>query len=139
MDVKGEEDPTSIRVLENLKQKRSNLQLEVEELTKRVEGEKQSKLWIDWLKEFRLKLDRLDELSTEEKKRFLTGIVKEITLTQVDKQTHNIEVEILFPYVGDKLAPKKKSGKSSNYNIIEGVTTKKITTNLLKKYLQTRT
>ena len=139
LDVKGEKDPTSLRVLENLKKKRSNLQLEVEELTKRVEGETQSKLWIDWLKEFRLKLDKLDELSTEEKKRFLTGIVKEITLTQVDKQTHNIEVEFLFPYVGDKLAPKKNHGKSVGYKIIEGVTTKKVTTNLLKKYLQTST
>ena len=139
LDIKGQRDQSSSRVLANLKKRRSELQLEVEELTTRVEGETQSRLWVDWLKEFRLKLGKLDELSIEEKKRFLTGIVKEITITQQDKQTHNIEVEFLFPYVGDRLVPKKNSSKSSGYKVVDGVRTVKVTTNLLKKYLQTET
>lgn len=138
LDVKSRSDPLMVGVIEKLKQKRTEVQIEVEDLQTKIDGEEQSKRWIDWLKEFRQKMDKLEKLSIDEKKRFLSGIVKEVVLTQMDKQTHNVEIHFNFPYVGDQMVYKNKTQKKGGYRLIEGEKVVKTTTNLLKKYLQTQ-
>ena len=54
------------------------------------------------------------------KKRFLEGLLENISVTSDDKQTHSITLNFKIPYVNDKLVWKDQTKKSDGYDLTGG-------------------
>ena len=83
-------------------------------------------------------MDDLDSLPLKEKRDFIAGLVSEIVVSEVDKQTHKIDILFKFPYVGDQLVWNEfdENGKrirKKGYRLVEGKKVKSVKVDLLKK------
>ena len=105
------------------KKKKRELMSEVDELNNQIHQNKSDKKWISWLDDFKGKIDNLrnDDLSVEDKKKFLEGLVDKITVKTKDKQTHQIKIKFSSPYVNDKIEWNVKGNPKKGYKVIEGV------------------
>ena len=119
------------RIISNLEKRRDELEVRQNELIATLDTERQSRVWVDWLKEFGNRVDQLrnPSMSIADRKRFLSGVVERIDVESVDKQKHKIDIKFALPCVNDKLV-KDSSGKNQ---VKEGKDTKTLRSNLLKK------
>ena len=122
-DIKG--------VLQKLQERRSALENDKDEVLKTIDTEKSHRIWVDWVKEFGKRVVELKnpDMTTDEKKRFLQGVIDEIQVLSVDKQQHQIDIKFHFPCVDDKLF-RDDEGK---FHPVDGSFTKMVKGNLLKK------
>lgn len=121
-------------VISKLEDKRRESESEIVHLTKQLQQKESENRWVDWLKEYKGKINQLNDLTTEERREFLSGVVEKIVVNpNEDRQTHHIEIYFQFPYVGDKLVWNDESNKSKGYTLKEGKKVRRKTTNLLKK------
>ena len=102
--------------------KKLELETQKDDLLESLTHNKQNTIWYDWIKDFGDKIKNLktNEMSVEDKKKFLDGIVDQIVVKTKDKQTHTIEVKFNSPYVGDSLEWNNKGSPKDGYSIIEG-------------------
>jgi site-specific DNA recombinase len=110
------------KIVDNLESHRRGLQIEKAELLEAIEADNHNRVWVNWLKEFGSKIETLksDKLGIEERKRVLTGIVRDITVSEIDRQRTKLEINFLFPYVGDELAYNYRDKKSRGYKVQGG-------------------
>lgn len=111
-----------VKVIEKLEDHRLSLEAESEELTNSIKLKTQDRAWVDWVGDFGRRIDKLRDRSSipvQEQKEFLSGIVKNITVTQIDTQRTSLEIALQYPYVGDGYS-KSKKGKKSGYKLIDG-------------------
>lgn len=75
--------------------------------------EESARVWVDWLKEFRDRVDELRDpsLSVADKKRFLNGIVEKVTVSGNSEGEHEVGIPFAFPYVNDQLVYPKQHKK----------------------------
>lgn len=120
-------------IVKNLEKHRLGLHAQIEELKEEVASKEQKRKWIDWVKEFgnRIEAKKNPDLPTEEKKRFLEGVVERVTLTNISKQEHTLDIEFRLPYVNDKF--KWHADRRDGYTITDGDKHLNLSTNLLKK------
>lgn len=117
-----DEDVKSL--LAKFDEKRLELETQRERIVEEINHNEKSSIWVEWIGEFGAKIDSLKDetLTTEEKKKFLSGIIKEIRVTTASPQTHHLELIFDTPMVGDDLQWNMKGKSKKKYQIIEGAT-----------------
>lgn len=118
--------------------KKLELEEERDELIETLNLNKQNTVWYNWIEDFRDKIDTLktEDMSVEEKKKFLEGVIDKITVITKDKQTHQIELTYRSPYVGDGLKWNDKGNPKRGYKIIEGNKNSVLTLDSIDKRLK---
>ena len=122
-------------MIKNLENHRLQLETEKETLIKTIQKEQLGRVWVDWVKEFGKRIDDLRDtsLTTEEKKRFLAGVVDQIDVKSTDKQNHELNIKFSLPYLGDRFVYNNPDRKKDGYRIKGGKSSKRVRVNLLKK------
>jgi hypothetical protein len=133
----GKRDKIEIRkIVKNLEKHRLGLQSELEEVTNSLIQEQEQTKWVDWIKEFGVRIKKLQESSftIEEKKRFLEGILEKIEIDHNSSSgEHEVVLKFRLPYVGDVFKYNDPADKSKGYTIKRGRKSTKIVTDLSKK------
>lgn len=123
------------KIIKELEKHRLENEVKKEDLEKQLIQETKNTEWIDWIKLFGKKIKNLknDNLTIQEKKEFLSGIVEKIIITNKDIQTHEIKIQFKLPYYNDKLKWIDTKKKSKGYIIQLGLEESVIYANLLQK------
>ncbi len=123
------------RIVKNLEKHRLKLETEIEEISRLLLENQQQRRWVDWVKEFGNRIDKLKDpdFTIEDRKKFLEGVVNKIVVTNKDVRKHELKIEFRLPYVGDKFGYNDPSNKSKRYTIKKGRKTKKMVLDFLKK------
>lgn len=115
----GKRDKVEVeRIVKNLEKNRLKLESEIEEISESLFESQQQKKWVDWVKEFGSRIDKLKdpEFTKEDKKNFLKGIVNKIVVTNKDTRKHELKIEFRLPYVCDKFSYNNPSNKSKGHD-----------------------
>ena len=98
-----------------------NLEVRVANLQLQLKGGNESQKWVNWLRDFGQSLDRKKELSDEEKKQYLTGLVEVIRVKYDEKKNHHeLSIQFQLPIVGDGISWKNPAKKNEGYKIKKG-------------------
>ena len=105
-----------------LEDKRTSLLSEIEELKTQKYEYTQTEKWVHWVGQFKHHISnlKLDDLSMEDRRSFLEGILQKIIVRTVDKQTHSLELVFKSPYVNDRFEWINPKVKSKGYNLVKG-------------------
>lgn len=96
-----------------------------------LKGTKESKKWVDWVKQYGDEVSSKDDLSDEQKRAYLSGLIERINVKYLSESNeHQIEIQFHLPIVGDGIKYKDASQKSLGYKVIKG---EKSTVFMLKK------
>ena len=96
-----------------------------------LKGTKESKKWVDWVKQYGDEVSSKDGLSDEQKRAYLSGLIERINVKYLSESNeHQIEIQFHLPIVGDGIKYKDASQKSLGYKVIKG---EKSTVLMLKK------
>lgn len=96
-----------------------------------LKGTKESKKWVDWVKQYGDEVSSKDSLSDEQKRAYLSGLIERINVKYLSESNeHQIEIQFHLPIVGDGIKYKDASQKSLGYKVIKG---EKSTVFMLKK------
>jgi hypothetical protein len=101
---------------------RENLRNEIDGLRTTLEHSEKGKKWVDWVGDFKTKMDSLrNETNVEARLEFLNDVVEKVLVRTIDKKANLIELDIRFklPYVGDALNW-NSDNKSEGYGLVEG-------------------
>ena len=135
----GKRDKNEVnRIVKNLEKHRLDLESEVEEISQQLIAEQEQKKWVDWVKDFGSRINRLKDsnITIDERKRFLEGLVKQIVVKNTDSREHSIKIEFRLPYVGDGFIYNNPKNQSAGYTIKKGRKTKQVIADLLKKTIR---
>lgn len=126
------------QIVKNLDKRRLKVESEIEEISKSMLEDQQQKRWVDWVKEFGNRIDKLEDIDLPigDQKKFLEGVVKQVIVTSNDVRAHELKIEFRLPYVDDGIKYNDLSNKSKGYTIKKGRKTKKLVTDLLKKTME---
>ena len=96
-----------------------------------LKGTKESKKWVDWVKQYGDEVSSKDSLTDEQKRTYLSGLIERINVKYLSESNeHQIEIQFHLPIVGDGIKYKDASQKSLGYKVIKG---EKSTVLMLKK------
>ena len=111
------------KVLVELEKKKLELYSENDELTNQVYQNNSDKKWVNWLDNFKDKIEDLrnSKLGIEDKKKFLEGVLSKIEVKTIDKQNHQLKIKFNSPFVDDKLEWNVKGKPKKGYKVLEGV------------------
>jgi site-specific DNA recombinase len=93
------------------------------------------KTWIDWVKEFGSRIEKIKDpdFSIEDRKSVIKGVVNQIVVSNKDVRKHELKIEFRLPYVGDSIEFKDQKKKSKGYKVKNGRKIKGVIVDLLKK------
>ena len=112
---------TEVRsILENVEKVRQKLESDRDSLTQQIYSLENRTSWIDWINEFGKRINKMSDFSTEEKSKFLKGVVEKIVVHTVDKQEHLLKINFRLPYVGDTLVRNTSKTTSSKFKVKKG-------------------
>jgi DNA invertase Pin-like site-specific DNA recombinase len=98
-----------------------NLEVKIANLQLQLKGGNESQKWVNWLKDFGQSLDRKKELSDEERKQYLTGLIEVIKVKYDEKKNqHELSIQFQLPIVGDGIQWKNQANKKEGYKIKKG-------------------
>jgi hypothetical protein len=98
-----------------------NLEVKIANLQLQRKGGNESQKWVNWLKDFGQSLDRKKELSDEERKQYLTGLIEVIKVKYDEKKNqHELSIQFQLPIVGDGIQWKNQANKKEGYKIKKG-------------------
>jgi DNA invertase Pin-like site-specific DNA recombinase len=122
-------------IFNNLENHRLKLEAKQSETINNILEVKQQQTWIDWVKEFGIRIKDLSksDLSIEQKKRFLEGVVTRIIVFNADSTSHQLNIEFRLPYVEDDLVYNTQRGSIERYKIKPGTKNLTIFEDLVKK------
>jgi DNA invertase Pin-like site-specific DNA recombinase len=132
----GKRDRVEVsRIVKNLEKHRLSLESQIEEISQSLAADQQQKQWVDWVKEFGNRIEKLKDpdFTVEDRKKFLDGVVDKIEVFNKNGREHELKIEFRLPYVNDKLEFTDPATKSKGYTIKKGRRTKKIKTDLKKR------
>ena len=132
----GKRDKVEVeRIVKTLEKHRLSLETQIEEISQSLLEDQQQRRWVDWVKEFGNRIDKLNDpdFTIEDRRKFLEGVVNKILVTNNDVREHELKIEFPLPYVGNKFEYNDPSNKSKGYTIKKGRKIKKVVTDLLKK------
>ena len=91
----------------------------------KLENEKvvleEDNLWIDWISDYESNIDKLKNLSDEEKIKVIKKYVKKIkVLFDSETRKHRLVLKLRLPIIEDSLKWKDKSKKKKGYVIEKG-------------------
>jgi len=107
--------------LNNSKQNLHNLEVKLANLQLQLKGGGESRKWVDWLKIFGETVDSKKQLTDEERKSYLSGLVEKITVHyNPELKEHQLELKFQLPIVGDGVVWKNKDRRSEGYKLKKG-------------------
>jgi len=108
-----------------------DLEIKIANLQLQLKGGNENRKWVDWLKVFGQTLDKKKELSDEQKKQYLTGLIELIKVKYDEKKNeHELTIQFQLPIVGDGIQWKNPAKKKEGYKIKKG---KQTSTLVVKK------
>lgn len=105
----------------NINKEGLDIEVEIEQLTAKVNGIGQQRGWIKWLDEFRKKVASFKNYTPDKRKEFLAGLLTSVDVFMIDSQTHWLELQFQVPLVDDELVYRDSINKKLGYAIKEGV------------------
>lgn len=107
---------------------REKLDRELQEVIRKIENldseEKRfldQQRWVNWLEQYEYKIDSVLDLTDQEKKKFLDGVVEKITVSfDVDLNKHSLEIEFNLPIVRDKLSYHNPEKHTEGWGVVAG-------------------
>ena len=95
---------------------------EYQDGNKTINEHESKKEWVNWVGEFEDKLHNVldDRTTLEEKRKFLLSVIDTVSVTTLDKITHEVQIAFKISCVNDELVWKNPSKKSLGYTIKEG-------------------
>lgn len=135
----GDADKGAAVFNDQLKQVILEKEAEKSEILKNMKNLTSQREWVDWLGSFKSHIDNLtsSNLSDADKKTFLKGVVDEIVVTTVDKQTHQFDVHFKLPFVGSELLYKDNRNRGLGYDFGGGENVLSFPSKSLKKTSKT--
>ncbi len=123
------------KIVKNLEIHRETLESQVEEINQSILEEEKQKTWIDWVKEFGSRIEKIKDpdFSIEDRKSVIKGVVNQIVVSNKDVRKHELKIEFRLPYVGDSIEFKDQKKKSKGYKVKNGRKIKGVIVDLLKK------
>ncbi len=100
-----------------------SIEVEIEQLTAKVDGIGRERRWFKWLDNFRQKIDSFKNFTPEQRKEVLAGLLTSVDVFMIDSQTHWLELQFTVPLVDDELVYRDPSNKKLGYAIKNGMTT----------------
>ena len=91
----------------------------------------------DWVEKFGESLDDIYKETPEKRHEFLEGIIKDVTVKTVDKNSHTLTLNFHLPYVDDDLIWNDPNNKRRSYKLKDGVKEKTLEVNHSKKIYTT--
>jgi site-specific DNA recombinase len=109
-------------ITEKFEEKKREYQTEIDELRDQIDSNVRTTKWVSWVNDYKDRIDdlRTTDMSVEERKSFLNGIVDHIEVFTVDKQSHRLVVHFNTPYVDDRFEWKDKGNPKKGYTVSEG-------------------
>ena len=109
-------------IIIKLEDKRTQYLSDIEDLKTQKYDDSQTKKWVNWVGQFKDKISNLQkgDLTMDERKSFLDGILKNIIVRTVDKKTHSLELVFKKHYVNDRFEWIDPNVKSKGYNLLKG-------------------
>jgi DNA invertase Pin-like site-specific DNA recombinase len=108
------------KIIESVEHHRTDLRAKHDELVARIHSVETQTKWIDWISEFGQRINQLDSLSSEERKKLLAGVVQDIRVRTLNVQKHQLTIRFRLPYVGDSLFWVNPKSKAKGYDIRGG-------------------
>ena len=105
----------------NINKEGLDIEVEIEQLTAKVNGIGQQRGWIKWLDGFRKKVASFKNYTPVQRKEFLAGLLTSVDVFMIDSQTHWLELQFQVPLVDDELVYCDSINKKLGYAIKEGV------------------
>ena len=109
-------------IIKKLENKRTEILSDIEDLKTQKYDDSQTKKWVHWVGQFKDRISDLQksDLTMEERLSFLEGILQEVIVRTVDKQTHSLELVFKKHYVNDGFEWIDSKVKSKGYNLFNG-------------------
>jgi len=108
------------KIIEAVESHRTDLRAKHDELVGKIHSVETQTKWINWITEFGQRINRLDDLGPEEKKKLLLGVIEEIRVKTLNVQAHQLTIRFRLPYVGDQMAWTDPKRKAKGYEIRGG-------------------
>ena len=80
----------------------------------------QQKSWINWIGRFQKQIAEYQNSTPEQRKEILEGLLTQIDVHLIEKQTHKLDLQFRIPLVGDALVYKDATKKLLGYTVREG-------------------
>lgn len=110
------------KVMLEFEKKKTDLLSENEELNNLIYHNKTDRKWVNWIDKFKDKIKDLrnEELSVDEKRNFLSGVIDSISVETIDKQNHRLNINFISPLVNDEIVWNSKGNPKKGYKVVEG-------------------
>jgi DNA invertase Pin-like site-specific DNA recombinase len=104
-----------------IKEKIEALQTEANNARLELKGDEKQLKWVDWYKSFGDQVDALANLTDEQKRDYISGLVERIDVTyDATSNEHQLKLRFHLPIVGDGLRWKSRSKRKLGYDLLEG-------------------
>ena len=119
--IRGLSDASFVTASERIKDEIGKIEEELASLRIDLEGPSQSRRWVDWLKSFGDEIKKLDALTDQQKKDYLTGLVKRIDVSYKEQQRqHTLKLTLHLPIVDDGIRYTGKGNSRKEYELVNG-------------------
>lgn len=109
------------QIMKGLREQRIAIEARIETLREGVKNQAQERKWVDWVKAFGDEVKLKSELTPDERKDYLRGMIERIDVRFLaETKEHQLEIRFIRPIVGDGLIPQKPKG----YKLKKGSTIK---------------
>lgn len=110
-------------IMRRLLEQRTAIQARIESFRESVKNEAQERKWVDWVKAFGDEVKLKSNLSQEDRRNYLRGMIERIDVWFVpEANQHKLQIKFIKPIVGDGISPRKPKG----YSLRKGSTAKAI-------------
>ena len=108
--------------LGRLKEKIDALEIQISNAELEYRGNNENKRFVDWVKMFSDDIGAKQNLTNEEKKKYLSGLIKKINVRYLaETNEHELTIQFYLPIVGDALKWSNPNMKKAGYELVEGV------------------
>jgi hypothetical protein len=107
--------------VKRVKEKIAEVDVSIANTEIELKGSSESKKWIDWVKMFGDEIIAKKNLTDEEKKDYLSGLIRKIkVLYLAETNEHQLTIQFQLPIVKDGIKWKNPKEKSLGYKLING-------------------
>ena len=119
------------RAFQNSKDRVNELEVLIANTQLQLKGNVDNKKWVDWVKLYGQQITNKRELSDEEKKAYLAGLIETISVKYIKaKNEHELTIQFNLPIVKDSVKWNDPENRRKGYKVIKG---KRTTTLQVKK------
>lgn len=103
------------------KERINELEVQISNAQLEHRGNNESKKFVDWVKIFADEIGTKKNLTNEEKKKYLSGLIEKINVRYLaETNEHELTIQFYLPIVADGLKWNNPKVKTAGYNLIKG-------------------